>query len=680
MLQRISALFMICMALSWLAGPNKAEREITPPQAPAANTYYVSSSQGSDSYNGLSASSPFASIQKVNSLALQPGDQVLFKCGDVWRADPLNITRSGSSSQPVTFGSYPAGCANQPLLSGAQPIAGWSPFSGNIYRANLSAGANAGKFTLGVNQLFRNGQRLREGRWPNLDAGDGGYSTIDAQPAANRFSDSQLPAGNWNGAIAHIRGMRWYLLNRQVTGTSGSTLTVGADLDCWNASCSGWGYFLNHHLNTLDQDGEWYYDAGAQQVYLYSSSGSPADGEAEGSVILHADDRSWGGVELGTDLDDAVAYVTVENLAIRSWFRHGIATPTNLHAYENHDLLLQGNTISDVDGIGINLSTWVYDALDGQDGWRGGHNLTVSGNAIRGANHMGINSSAKVSSITDNLIQDVGLIENLGASGMGCSLSASGGACTEDGDGIRIKGDVPADSGNNNSITGNRLERIAYNGMDVFGYQNTIQRNVIHQACYAKGDCGGVRTFGSGSLGTTPVHDLLFYENIILDTIGNTDGCLSTYDALFGFGLYIDNYSRDVTISSNTIISSTASGILYQNSTGSITANTLYNNSRGSMYSAQINLTSSPTYVASQTNNVLYSLRQNAWTLASCQPRPDWRLGLQLFLQSLSQQSHLRARHQILIPMAGLQRQGPSFPGSLVSAQPGRPAGIAHLL
>ena len=152
---------------------------------------------------------------------------MLFKCGDVWRADPLNVTRSGSSSQPITFGSYPAGCANQPLLSGAQPIAGWSPFSGNIYRANLSSGANAGKFPLGMNQLFRNGQRLREGRWPNLDAGDGGYSTIDAQPAANRFSDSQLPAGNWSGAIAHIRGMRWYLLNRQVTGTSGSTLTVG---------------------------------------------------------------------------------------------------------------------------------------------------------------------------------------------------------------------------------------------------------------------------------------------------------------------------------------------------------------------------------------------------------------------------------------------------------------------
>ena len=162
--------------------------------------------------------------------------------------------------------------------------------------------------------------------------------------------------------------------------------------------------------------------------------------------------------------------------------------------------------------------------------------------------------------------------------------------------------------------------------------------------------------------GDDPVHDLLFYENIILDTIGNTDGCLSTYDALFGFGLYIDNYSRDVTISSNTIISSTASGILYQNSTGSITANTLYNNSRGSMYSAQINLTSSPTYVASQTNNVLYSLRQNAWTLATANRDRIGVSDYNYFFNPYLSQSHLRARHQILIPMASLQRQGPTFP------------------
>jgi parallel beta-helix repeat protein len=144
-------------------------------------------------------------------------------------------------------------------------------------------------------------------------------------------------------------------------------------------------------------------------------------------------------------------------------------------------------------------------------------------------------------------------------------------------------------------LSGNLLERIAYNGVDVFGHHNTLEHNVIRQPCYAKGDCGGVRTFGSDDIDHTSVHDLLFDENLIINTSGNTNGCHSTYQAEFGFGLYIDNCSRDVTLTGNTIISSTVSGILYQNSTGVMTDNTLYNNSRGTMYSSQVNLTDSPT-------------------------------------------------------------------------------------
>src|SRR3972149_6400724 len=86
--------------------------------SPSGVTYYVSSSLGSDSNSGVSESAPFASVSKVNSLALQPGDTVRFMCGDVWRADPLVITRSGSAGQPITYTSYPAGCVNQPVLTG----------------------------------------------------------------------------------------------------------------------------------------------------------------------------------------------------------------------------------------------------------------------------------------------------------------------------------------------------------------------------------------------------------------------------------------------------------------------------------------------------------------------------------------------------------------------------------
>lgn len=591
----------------------------------AGQTYYVSSSEGDDDNDGLSEGAPFATVAKVNGLALQPGDSVRFKCGDVWHADPLIITQSGAEASPITFGAYPAGCAERPVLSGAQPIAGWASHDGDVYVADLSAGANAGRFAHGVNQLFQGAARLPMGRWPNLDAGDGGYASIDAQPAGDQISDAALPAVDWTGAAAHIRGMRWYILNRDVTGTSGQTLTLGHDAQCWGGDCTGWGYFLNRHRATLDREGEWYYDAATHRVYLYTEAGAPADDAVAGSVVLRDDDRAWGGVVLGDDLGDPIHHVVVEDLDVRRWYRNGVTTPTNWAHYESHDLTLRDLVIRDVDRVGVNLAAWVYDAQDGRpSGWRGGYRITVRDTVIERANQRGIDSYARASRFEDNVIRDVGLIENLGAAGMGCGPTSSGGFCTEDGDGIRIKVGQAADSGNNNAVVGNRLERIAYNGIDVFGHTNTFERNVIRQACYAKGDCGGVRAFGSGDLSSTAVHTLSFEENLILNTLGNTDGCIETYDPLFGFGFYIDHYARDVTLRDNSVISATAAGVLYQNATGSVTGNVLYNNARGSMWSAQVVIDDAPSYLSAHSGNVLYGRADTAWTLSAA---PD-RLGV----------------------------------------------------
>ena len=181
------------------------------PMSLAANTtYYVSTTDGNDGFNGLTTGTPFKTIAKVNSLSLQAGDSVLFKCGDTWRAEMLRVEESGTAGNPITFSSYPASCANKPILSGAQPISSWSSYATNIYVADLSVGANAGKFTNGINQLFRNNQRLPFGRWPNIgEAGfDNGYSNIDSVPTSSSIQDNQLPNQNWTGAVAHIKGMR----------------------------------------------------------------------------------------------------------------------------------------------------------------------------------------------------------------------------------------------------------------------------------------------------------------------------------------------------------------------------------------------------------------------------------------------------------------------------------------
>ncbi len=172
----------------------------------AGAIYFVSSSGGSDDNDGLSEGAPFETVTKVNSLNLQPGDQVLFKCGDTWQAEHLVVSHSGTESDPITFGSYPADCADRPSLSGSRPISGWSVHAGAIYVATLPAG----EFPMGINQFFRDGERLTFGRWPNLDAGDGGYSFVDSHTAgSNQLVDNQLPGGDWTGAIMPLKNILW---------------------------------------------------------------------------------------------------------------------------------------------------------------------------------------------------------------------------------------------------------------------------------------------------------------------------------------------------------------------------------------------------------------------------------------------------------------------------------------
>ena len=577
--------------------------------AASAIIYYVSSSGGSDSNNGTSPGTPFQTVGKANSLNLLPGDQVLFKCGDIWQGDPLILSRSGNAAARVKFGSYPTpDCLNKPSLSGSRPIGGWTPDTTNVYKATLPA-AN---FPLGIDQLFRGGQRLTLGRWPNIDAPGAGYSFVDGHSAGgSQITDNELPAGNWNGAIVHIKNIRWSILDRQVTGTSGKTLTLNQGLSClvssWS-SCIGWGFFINNSRNSLDQDGEWFYDPASRVVYLYSTQGAPTN--IEGSVIpANGTDLTQGGLMLSSG--GATAFVTVDNLEIKNWFNHGIGTPGGMGGDIYHDITLRNLAIRDVDGAGANLSSWLERPSDGKKGLRGGYNLVFDQNTIDGANSFGITGYFAASTFTGNTIRNIALIQNLGKSGMGCGLTSS--QCTENGDGFRIRLYDVANSGYGNTLQRNVFEKIGYNGVDVFGPETRLENNIIIQSCFTKADCGGVRVFGSGTIATTTVYNVHLIDNLIVDIPGNVDGCEASR-AAFGMGLYIDNYSRNVETRGNTVINTTVSGILYQRSTGQIVGNNVFNASSGTEFSAQIDLGSSETQV-SMSGNALYGLKSNAWTI-----------------------------------------------------------------
>ena len=546
----------------------------------SATTYYVSSSAGDDGNTGLAPDQAFATVAHVNGLELMPGDEMRFACGDIWRTDRLHITRSGSAGQPIVFGSYPAACADKPLLSGAQPISGWAPHAELIYVADLAAGDNAGRFAFGVNQLFGPSGRLPFGRWPDLDLHpDHGWSEIDAA-ASGQITDTDLPAGDWTGAVAHVRGMTWYIVNRTVTADTGSTLTLSSDPGCFNGSCAGWGYYLSNHLETLSKEGEWYYDAATHRVYLFSAFGPPADGQIEGSVVLTDDGVFHGGITLGRHLWEHLEWVTVENLRIERWFDAGVSTPTNHETDDSSNVVLRGLEIRDVDAVGLRLQTWVWNAGP-ESGWRGGHDLTVEHLLIQRANHHGIDSYAHSSVFSDVVISQVGLLHTAGASGIGCGFDTSGGFCTEAGAGVRLKRDLAEHSSHHLTLSGFQVFQTGANSLDIFGDTITVTGSLIGDACLTKSDCGAIRTFGNGNPDNPQVFDILIEDTIILDALADNGGCHADYRFPLAFGLYIDHGSANVVADNVSIGRTRPVAILYQNSRGAVTNSRVHDTQPG---------------------------------------------------------------------------------------------------
>ena len=99
-----------------LAGTTVASMVPTVPvnakeHAATGTTYYVDSKDGNDSNAGTSESKAFKTLDKVNDLNLEPGDNVLLKKGSVFEDQALKFTKedSGTAEAPVKISTYGKG-------------------------------------------------------------------------------------------------------------------------------------------------------------------------------------------------------------------------------------------------------------------------------------------------------------------------------------------------------------------------------------------------------------------------------------------------------------------------------------------------------------------------------------------------------------------------------------------
>ena len=223
-----------------------------------ARTYYLSSSSGSDYNSGTDPSSPWQSINKINSISLQPGDNVLFKRGDTFYGG-LKISNSGTSGNPITFGAY--GSGNKPILTGFTSVSSWTNVGGNIWEST-----NPVSDLSSVNIVVINGVNTQIGRYPNS-----GFFSFQSHSGASSITSSSLSGStNWTGAKVVIRTARWSFAKKVITSQSGNTLYY-AD-GTVEPTMNNFGFFIEDDARTLDSQGEWYYNPNTKKIYIYSTS------------------------------------------------------------------------------------------------------------------------------------------------------------------------------------------------------------------------------------------------------------------------------------------------------------------------------------------------------------------------------------------------------------------------
>lgn len=148
----------------------KQSASFIPGETYTGTAYYVSNS-GSDTNAGTSPEQPWATLDRVNSAALQRGDAVFFERGGIW------FGRLTVSADEVTVSAYGAG--DKPILSGSDPDVEnpdrWKQYAKTQDGCTVWVYENA---ATDVTQIFfNNGEEMGIRVTPNRDAD--GY--VDAQ-------------------------------------------------------------------------------------------------------------------------------------------------------------------------------------------------------------------------------------------------------------------------------------------------------------------------------------------------------------------------------------------------------------------------------------------------------------------------------------------------------------------
>lgn len=486
-----------------------------------AAKYYFSSSSGDDSRTSAQAqnpATPWKSIDKLNAIfsSLQPGDEVLFKRGDVFYGT-IHINASGAQGRPITIGAY--GSGNKPIITSLISLTNWTHVGNGVYESHHPAlGSN-------VDVVLVDNEMREMGRYPNSNTKNKGYITFNATNGHNNIVASGL-SGNWSGGEVVIRKSHWTIDRYKIVSQFGNILSFNQTAGNYSP-VKGYGFFIQNHPNTLDVEGEWYYNPSSKKLRVHFGGSQPSSKRVEASSLDY----------LVTNTRDR-GFIAFDNIHFKGANKGAFNILRSSHfQIRNCDIDYSGEngvTIQDSPNILIENSKVNYSNNNGID---------LKGNAANAV-------------VKNNKVENTGVFAGMGRSGIGNGIGIVSGS-------------------DNNLIEYNEIRNTGYVGIRFGGNSTVVKNNLIDSFCMTKDDGAAIYTWTGSN--NTEFHGRKIIGNIILNGVGAPEGTPSNHDQVEG--IYLDDNSSGVEIANNTVAYVPGKGIFLHNSRNVVVQNnTLYNN------------------------------------------------------------------------------------------------------
>ena len=491
-----------------------------------ATDYYFSSTSGNDSRTASQATNqatPWRSIDKLNSImgSLQPGDRVLFQRGDTFYGN-IKLNKSGASGRPITFGAYGSGA--RPIITSLVTLSNWTHVGNGVYESHSPS------FGSTVNVVLVDNAVQEMGRYPNSDAPNSGYLTIEATNGNNSVSNGKLSSSaNWKGAEVVIRKSHWTIDRHPVNSHSGNTI-VFQPVSGTYKPVRNYGFFVQGHVKTLDKFGEWYYNASSKKLSVYFGAKNP------GSVTVQASALD----NLVTNVSK-VEHIVFDQLAFKGANKIAVSIHNAGHVQiKNSEIAFSGENAA----YFTNLP-----------------NLTLENSVVSYSQNSGVilNHNTPNAKIVNNKIENTNVFHGMGKTGIGS------------GNGLEVASD-------NSLVEYNEVINTGYVGIRFGGNNTIVNNNFINNYCLLKDDGGGIYTWTGPA--NTENHGRKITNNIVMNGVGSKDGTplQNTSSNSVAEGIYLDDNATGVEITNNTVANVSGKGIFIHNGRNfTINSNTVYN-------------------------------------------------------------------------------------------------------